>query len=206
MSDVVALSPLSHRVPVTAGQNFSIAFAEIVGRAMIDLRIQPADQSARDAVHQVLGFGLPDTPRSSSRMGENATLWLSIDQFLIITPLDEREKLINALSTELSDRAVSITDVSDARAVVRLSGAGAGDIIKKGTQADIDTSNPSVGAVSRLPLADIPAVIHRVQSGAEIIDLYVDRSYAESAWAWLERAARKNTEPCLFTRQPTPPV
>ena len=206
MPDAIAMSALSHREPICAGEDSLISMTEIVGRGMIDLRIQPPDQRARDAVREVLGIDLPGVPRSSSCKDECTALWLSIDRFLIITPLAECGTQINALSLVLFDHITAVTDVSDARAVIRLTGSSASDLIKKGSPSDLGASSPIVGAVSRMPLGDIPAVVHVVQTGAEIIDLYVDRSYGESAWVWLVRAARRQTELHLFTRQQTPPV
>ena len=206
MTEAIAISPLSHREPDPAGEDSLIAITEIVGRGMIDLKVQPSDRSACDAVREVLGFDLPSTPRSSSRKGERAALWLSIDQHLIITPIAECETQIEALNTALNGHVAAVTDLSDARAVIRLSGPGASDVIRKGSQADIGGSGPDAGTVSRMPLAGIPAVVHMVQSGSEIIDLYVDRSYGESAWEWLARAARKEAELRVFTKQQEPPV
>ena len=206
MSEAIEVTPLFHRAPVGAGEDSLVAMTEIVGWGIIELRIRPEDQSAHEAVRAVLGFELPCAARSSSGIGELKALWLSVDQWLIIGRLVECGARIEALKAALNGHLSSVTDLSSAYAMIRLAGAGANEIIKKGSQCNFAGNSPVAGTVSRLPLAGLPAIVHMVQSGGEMIDLYVDRSYAESAWAWLVRASRRQAEVRLFARQSTPPV
>jgi sarcosine oxidase subunit gamma len=206
MADRPAATPLGHRRPIPAGEASLVAIEEIAGRAMIDLRIAPGEEQARNAAFSVLGFGLPSTPRSSSMEGDRAALWLSIDQWLIVDAPPRRQALFDGLSAALGGHFAAVTDLSDARAVVRLCGEGAGLILMKGLDPDLSQADARAGSVRRAAFAGVDAIVHIARSAPETIDIFVDRSVADHAWSWLVRAAQPGAAFTLFSRQEPPPV
>ena len=84
---------------------------------------------------------------------------------------------------------ITLTDVSDAYAIVRLAGPAARDVLAKGCSLDIHDSVFPPGKVARSLLAQAEAILHR--TAAETFDIYVPRSYADYLWRWLEDAGRE---------------
>lgn len=202
MSETAPLSPIAHRAALPAGSARTIAMSNVTDRAMIDLRVRSDDAAAVKSLEAALGMTLPHEPRSSTLSGERQALWLSIDQWLITAPLTDRAGLTASLDAAAAGQFAAITDMSDARAVIRLEGAGARETVMKGAAADLTRSD--VGTVRRMMFADIAAMAHVISDDPDAIDIYVFRSYAEYAWDWLEAASRPAASIRLFGAQPVP--
>jgi sarcosine oxidase, subunit gamma len=87
-------------------------------------------------------------------------------------------------------------DVSDMRAIIRLEGEGVRETLMKGSTLDLISEDYAPGTVRRMRFAEIAALLHVVEQN--MIDIYVFRSYADYAWEFLVKAARKGSEVKLF--------
>ncbi len=206
MDEITRRSPLAHRADLMDYQDQPVTLTEITGLGMIDVRVPSTSPSGRQAVGKVLGFDLPTRPRTSSREGETAALWLSIDQWLITLPYDKVDGCLADLRRALSRIHSLATDVSDARAVIRLTGVGAREIVMKGASPDLTAPSFRPGAVRRMQFAEIAALCHYVQGRPQTLDLYVFRSYADFAWEWLARTSHPGAQVRLWRRQRAPEV
>jgi heterotetrameric sarcosine oxidase gamma subunit len=129
-----------------------------------------------------LKIDLPDVPRRAVA-GDTAAAGTGPGTWLVT-----REHAANALSEEL--RAVvgdsaSVTDQSDAYAVIRLSGPGLRDILAKLVPIDLHPRAFAVGDVAATVLAHMGALLWRLEddaNGAAVIELAVFRSFAASLW------------------------
>ena len=106
-----------------------------------------------------------------------------------------REKA-SALAAELA-KAVEKThalavDVSDMRSIIRIEGERAREVMMKGCSLDFTAADFAPGYVRRVRFAEIAALFNIVDDNT--IDLYVFRSYANYAWDFLLKAARKGSE------------
>jgi sarcosine oxidase subunit gamma len=199
MSELHFESPLAHRA---AAQELSIGLREIVGRGMIDLRGLASDRKFMAAAKQALGIELPKQPRTSTSWGEIKVLWLSIDQWLILAPRAKVAELLASLDTALAGIHSLAVDVSDMRAVIRLEGEGAREVLMKGCSLDLLSGEYGPGTVRRMRFAEIAALLHVVEDDA--FDVYVFRSYADHAWDYLLATAREPAKIRLFGRQAAP--
>jgi sarcosine oxidase subunit gamma len=95
-------------------------------------------------------------------------------------------------------------DVSDMRAIMRLEGQGVREVLLKGCSLDLMGDGYVPGTVRRVRFAEIAALLHVVEP--QVIDLYVFRSYADYAWAFILAAAREPAAVRLFGKQTAPPV
>ena len=193
MADLHFESALAHR---SAPDNLSISMREISERGMIDLRGSTADKKFMSAAKSVLGVDLPKAPRTSTTFGDVQVLWLSTDQWLVLTGRARVDALLSDLRKSFGSIHSLAVDVSDMRAIIRLDGEGVRETLMKGSTLDLISEDYAPGNVRRMRFAEIAALLHVVEQN--VIDIYVFRSYADYAWEFLIKAARKGSEVKLF--------
>ena len=194
MADLQFESALAHR---SMPDNLSISMREISERGMIDLRGSMADKKSMSAAKSALGVELPKAPRTSTTFGDVQVLWLSTDQWLVLTGRARTTALLADLQKALGAIHSLAVDVSDMRTIIRLEGAGVRETLMKGSTLDLISEDYAPGTVRRMRFAEIAALLHVVEQNT--IDIYVFRSYADYAWEFLVKAARKGSEVKLFS-------
>lgn len=195
MADLHFESALAHR---SAPDNTSISIREISERGMIDLRGSTIDKKFMAAAKSALGVELPKAPRTSTTFGDVQVLWLSTDQWLVLTGRARVTALLVDLGKALGTIHSLAVDVSDMRAIIRLEGNGVRETLMKGSTLDLISEDYAPGTVRRMRFAEIAALLHVVEQN--MIDIYVFRSYADYAWEFLVKAARMGSEVKLFTK------
>jgi sarcosine oxidase subunit gamma len=184
----------------------SIEVSETEPRMMIDLRLAPDDAEGRAAAGAALGLELPTAPRTSADAGGVSALWLSIDQWLVVGSRHRRAESLARMEAALAGRFSSVTDLSDARTVLRLEGRGARETVMKGGAADLLGADFRPGSARRLTFAGIAAMVVHAGAEPERLELYVHRSCSDYALRWLEAAAVTGAEVRLFAGTAPPPV
>ena len=199
------MSELSYESPlagVSAPAGLSISLREIPDRGMVDLRGLTSDAAFMSAAHDVLGFALPTAPRSSAAWGDVRVLWLSVDQWLILSTRSKAQEILANLRTALKGIHSLAVDVSDMRAVIRLEGEGCREILMKGTSLDLLDPEYKPGCCRRMRFAEIAALLHVVEEN--VFDVYVFRSYAHYTWNFLCATAQEPAKVKLFGAQDVP--
>ena len=163
-----------------------VRLSEVQGLGKIDLRGDPEDRNFMSAVGRALELLLPTEPCQSAHQGEVAALWTGPDQWLIICPRAEVGDVAKTLGGATSSAGGAVTDISAGRAVLRLAGPDAHEILAKGCPLDLHPSMVKPGHVAGSVLAKITVLIHL--RDREIIDIHLGRSFADYLWAWLEEA------------------
>ena len=138
------------------------------------------------AVGRTLDLLLPTEPCQSAVQGEIAALWVGPNQWLITCPRSNVEHVVERLEEATEGVHCSITDISAARALFRLRGPDALEILAKGCPLDLHPRTVQPGYVAGSILAKITILIHL--RAADQVDLYLGRSFADYLWAWLEEA------------------
>ncbi len=206
MPDLDRNLALSHRHQEMENQTLAIEMSERSDVGMIDLRGKADDKAFMKNAAAVLGVELPTDPRSSVKKGGIDILWLSIDQWLITTPLKSHDKTLSALTKKLAKNHALVCDMSDARSIIRLSGDRVREVLIKGCSFDATQPEFKPGSVRRLLFAEVAALAHFVDSNPDVIDLYVFRSYANYVWEWLLQTAHEDAGVGLFQVQDAPVV
>jgi sarcosine oxidase, subunit gamma len=186
-------SPLHHREEAA---DTYVTIREIGERGMIDLRGLATDKKFMKIAKDVLGVDLPKQPRTSSTWGDVKVLWLSPDQWLVTCPRARAQELADQMSAALAGIHSLVVNVSDMRAIIRLEGERVREVVMKGSTLDLTDGTYTPGTVRRLRFAEIAALLSIVEDN--VIDLYVFRSYADYAWDFLHKAARKGSEVALL--------
>lgn len=185
------LGPLGHRHLAAPAESHSgaaeAALGERVFTGKINLRGGPVPRFC-DAVGTAIGVAPPTAAGGVTTSGPYAILWLGPDEWLVVTPLGLEAQAAAALRSALDAQHAAVTDVSDALGVIALTGPDARHVLAKGCGIDVHPRRLRPGTCVRTGLARVVVLIHHTND-APSYDLYVDRSYADYLWRWLEAAA-----------------
>ncbi len=153
----------------------------------VNLRGEP-DEAFLGAAAGALGFELPVAPNSTAGAVGVSALWLGPNEWLVATPPGGEEATVEALRAALAGLHVAVTEVSDGRAVIGLSGPHARDVLTKGCPLDVHPREFAPGDCAQSTLAKALVILHQTDA-APAYDIYVERSFADYLWSWLEDAA-----------------
>jgi sarcosine oxidase subunit gamma len=134
----------------------------------------------------VTGLDLPDAPKRVSKDGF-ALIGTAPGQWLGVVEGKAALALLAKLAAGLKGVA-SIIDQSDGKAVLRISGARAREVLAKGCSLDLHPRVFKPGSAGTTPVSLIDCVIWQVDD-TPTYDLAVPTSFAESFWSWLTSSA-----------------
>jgi len=138
------------------------------------------------AVEARLGIALPATPKIVSGASHDA-IWSGPDQWLLrAATRDGFTNFLEALSAQ-----AAVSDQSDARAAVRLSGPHVRDVLAKGVMLDLHPSTFAVSDVALTSIAHIGVHLWRLTDGPDgsVFEIMVTRSMVGSFWSWFAASA-----------------
>ena len=184
---VTAASPLDGR-PGSAAETAVMVEHPHTGK--IDLRGDSGDRAFLDAVRGAIGAAPPTDANTVATAGRNEILWLGPDEWLVVTPMDGQGAMEASLNEALAGRNVSIVDTSDARTMIRIHGAQAGDVLMKGCPLDLHPRAFGAGQCAQTVIAKADVLIHQ-RDDAPTYDIYVLCSFARYLWDWLADAAKE---------------
>ena len=130
---------------------------------MISLRARPDLPGLAGAVRAVTGTDLPGVRRIVTREGR-ATGWMSPDEYLLILPYGDTGAAMASLSAALQGQHHLTAVVSDARAVFRIEGAKAAQVVAKLSPVDLPRMEP--GELRRTRAAQVAAAFWEEGEGA----------------------------------------
>jgi sarcosine oxidase subunit gamma len=180
---------MSNAVSALAGLSFA-GFAtvrEIGPLGMISLRAKP-DVKGLAAALKVASTGLPEQRRIVVE-GDKATAWMSPDEYLLVLPYEGVDKAMETLAKKLEGQHHLAANVSDARAVFRVEGAKADQVIAKLCPADLATLAPS--EVRRTRAAQVAVAFWKDEAGYTLVCF---RSVATYVMGLLEHSAQPGSE------------
>lgn len=168
-----------------AQSNGTVKISEAGLRGMITLK---ADlKAASKAVKAVTGQAMPKARRMTE--GAMSVAWMAPDEVLILCDHANADRVVAELSKALGKTHHLAVNVSDARAVFTLEGAGCKDVLGKLTPANLSALAP--GEVRRSRFAQIPAAFWIDGDAATVICF---RSVAQYAFDLLSNAATLGSE------------
>lgn len=161
---------------------------------MIALRLDLADEAARAAAARAAGLELPDIRRWTGQGGRRL-VWMSPDELLLFLPRAEVPAALDAAAAAFGDLHHLAADVSDARALFRIEGAGAREVLAKGAPVDLSRAAFAPGDARCTRLGQLAAAFLMVSADPDAFELICLRSVARHVGAWLETAARPGSLP-----------
>lgn len=127
---------------------------EIGPLGMISLRCDLAEQGLPAVVKSLVGTKLPAPRRIEMKDGSGAG-WMSPDELLFILPYSKVPEAIENIGKKLNGIHHLAVDVSDARAVFRIEGLLANEVLMKLSPVDFTALAP--GELRRTRVAQVPA-------------------------------------------------
>ncbi|MZR12984.1 sarcosine oxidase subunit gamma [Maritimibacter sp. DP07] len=155
-------------------------------RGMITLRGAP-EELARMA--KALGPDLPE-PLSMTAKGPVTLAWMSPDELMVLCDYDAAPGLAGKAEAAVAGAHALVAVVSDARAIYRLDGPDAADVLRKLTPARLDGAQ--VGTIRRTRLAQSAGAFW--MTGPGLFEVMCFRSEGQYVWTLLCNAARPGSE------------
>ncbi len=186
--------PVSAPVSALAGARARDAVVGIEDaglRGQVMLKGDLASQEVAGAVREVAGVGLPGTWRAAFE-GDRGAVWMAPDELLLLLPYAEAPSAVARLDEMLSGRHHLALDVSDMRAVLRLTGPLVGEVLAKGVPCDLSDRAFPPGSARRTTTAGIAVALWRPD--AETWEVVAFRSHARHLMAFIEDGARPGSE------------
>lgn len=185
---------MSNAVSALQGAEFEgIARVEELGlTGMITIRGDFGSKSFAKAVSAVAGCDLPAQRCHNAGSDGRVLAWMSPDELLLITAHDTAAADIAAMQEQLGDEHSMVVNVSDARAVFRISGEACREVVGKLAPVDMDSTAFGVSDFRRTRFAQVPAAFW--MRDAETIDVVCFRSVAQYMFDLLSVAAQGGSE------------
>jgi sarcosine oxidase subunit gamma len=161
---------------------------EIGPLGMISLRAKPDVKPLAKAIKAAVGTAVPAQRRIESA-GDKACGWMSPDEYLLILPYGETEAAMAAIASAMGDAHHLAAVVSDARAVFRVEGAKAHQVLAKLSPVDFDTLEPN--ELRRTRAAQVAAAFWKDGDGFTVVCF---RSVAGYMMGLLSHSAEKGSE------------
>jgi sarcosine oxidase subunit gamma len=162
--------------------------AEVGPCGMITLRADPACPGLAAAVQGAVGLGLPDR-RRIVRDGDLGVGWMAPDEWLLILPNAEVPAALQRIGAALAGQHHLAADVSDARAVFRITGPRAAEVLMKLSPTDVAALAPD--ELRRSRAAQVACAFWREGDGFVLVSF---RSVAAYVMALLTHSAQPGSE------------
>lgn len=167
-----------------AGAHAGVTLREVRDLVLVQVmaRRGKAAETAKVA-KKLFGVEAPGTPRAVT--GKTATLiWSGPDQFTVIAPRSDEASQLAAMTQAFAGSA-SLSDQSDGRCLIRVSGPRGRDAIAKFSSLDLhDTAFP-VGTAANTSVDHTAVNFWREANGADghpVYNMLVFTSFSDSLW------------------------
>lgn len=180
---------MSNPVSALNGASFQgfASIREIGPLGMITLRAKGV-KALDKAVKAVTGTKLPATRRIEIN-GDKACGWMSPDEYLLVVPYAEVTAALASLAKALASEHHLAVDVSDARAIFRVEGDKAADVLRKLSPVDFEALEP--GELRRTRAAQVAAAMWQQDNGYTVVCF---RSVAGYVMGLLTHSAQPGSE------------
>lgn len=155
-------------------------------RGMITLRGDLASGKVKKALKDTTG---QTVPKAGQILGDGTLgiAWMSPDELLVMVPYEEVAARLGALQTALSGAHALAVDVSEARAVFTVAGAGAREVLARLCPVDQHRDSFGPGMFRRSRMAQVAAAFWMHDEGCDVICF---RSVGDYVEALLSNAAQ----------------
>ena len=162
-----------------------VILSELSNLEHFNLRLQPDNRQLLDRVQDALEFRIPLEPNTFVIHENILCSWLGPDEWLIIAPLDQSNRVESVVRENLTDQFATLTKLGSAQTIIRVSGLHAIEFLSRGIAIDLDPSGFKPGQCVQTIMAHANVTVLNHSQEESIFDLIVRRSFAEHLWRWL---------------------
>lgn len=169
--------------------------AEAPLQGMITLRGDLSASVVGKAVKAATAQKMP-APGQALWGEDRGVWWMSPDEVMVLCPYDAVADTIAKMEKALGKAHALVVDVSDARAMFRLSGKGAREVMAKLAPVDLRPSAFGPGSLRRTRMAQVAAAFWMPQD--EVFEIVCFRSNAQYMFDVLKTAAQPGSRVGVF--------
>ena len=184
---------MSNAVSALNGATWSEGIADIAEapmQGMITLRGDLSDKAVKKAITTVAKFDMPG-PGQANGSGDRGLCWMSPDEMLVLCPYDTVADELAKMNKVLAKTHALAVDVSDARAVFRVSGPRARDVLAKLAPVDVSPGAFEPGMFRRSRMAQVAAAFWMPND--DTFQIVCFRSQGQYMFDLLKVAAQKGS-------------
>lgn len=157
-----------------------IDFKELSNVPKINLRGQSSDKEFMANVGKILNILLPTKSNTRNKNNELQVIWLSPNEWLAqIYNQNKFEEIFSELQSNLNPKNTAITDVTENRTIIRVSGFNLYKLLAKYMVSNLDEILKKESSVAQTIFIKIPILIVRNHKDKEepSIDIHTNRSH-----------------------------
>ena len=159
-----------------AENHFGVEIQELPFINKINVRIDNNDNKNIIKCGKLINAILPVQPNTYVKNENVKVIWLGPNEWLITN----NQNLYNNLKSEIGDIQASVTDVSENRTVIRISGEQIFKLLSKFLVLDLEKNLPDESSCAQTLFVKVPALLVRNNNEKQIpeIDIFTNRSHA----------------------------
>ena len=157
--------------------HFGVDIQELPFINKINVRIDINDNQNIIKCGRLINAILPIQPNTYVKNDNVKAIWLGPNEWLITN----NQNLYNNLKSEIGDIQASVTDVSENRTVIRISGEQIFKLLSKFLVLDLEKNLPDESSCAQTLFVKVPVLLVRNNNEKQIpeIDIFTNRSHAK---------------------------
>ena len=157
--------------------HFGVDIQELSFINKINVRINTNDNKNIIKCGKLINAILPVQPNTYVTNDNVKVIWLGPNEWLITN----NQNLYKNLKNEIGDIQASVTDVSENRTVIRISGDQIFKLLSKFLVLDLEKNLPDESSCAQTLFVKVPVLLVRNNNEKQIpeIDIFTNRSHAE---------------------------
>jgi len=161
-----------------------ITVGEVAHRAIINIRGDAGDLVFSTAVKVATGADLPFAANTVSAADDLRILWLGPNEWWVVAPDAKRTELIERLRQSFSGQRTAVTDVSESRTVITISGPATREVLARGVSLDLHPRAFGPGQCAQTGMSKANIVLHQIDDRPSY-EIYILKSFADYLWRWI---------------------
>jgi len=162
-----------------------VTISELRPQAMLQLGAWPDTKDVFESIlNSTLKVDVPSATGQAAVSSETTLMVIGPGRYLLVS---DNPDVAQRLAEQIAAETGVVTDLSHARARIRISGPDAANILLKGVAIDLDLRAFPVKSVAQTSFHHIGVTLHRTDETT--FELLVFRGYAVSFWEALTDAA-----------------
>ena len=179
-----ALAHFGLNAPKSASGSAGVTVGEIAHRAIINIRGNASDPAFVAGVKTATGADLPIAANTVATAGDVRILWLGPDEWWIVASDARRAGLIDGLRSAFTGQHTNVTDVSESRTVISMTGHAARAVLARGVSLDLHPRVFGPGQCAQTSLSRTNVLLHQTEETPSY-EIYVLKSFSDYLWRWI---------------------